>query len=72
MKLFLNFAVDTNCFNKKTLFTALHWCCMWGDLESIKLLLENGAHSFLPTKDGHYPIDFAGWKGHKDCVEYLI
>ena len=45
---------------------------MWGDLDSVKLLVERGAHVYQPTKEGLYPIDFAAWKGHKDCAEFLI
>lgn len=45
---------------------------MWGDIDSVKLLIEHGAHVFAPTKEGLYPIDFAAWKGHKDVAEFLI
>lgn len=63
---------ETNFANKKSLWTALHWIAYHGDVEVTKLLLEHGASPALPDRRGYFPVDIAGYFGHKDVVKLLI
>ena len=72
LKLLTHFDPDLNARNRNTMWTALHWCALWGDSDSAELLLKRGAFAFLPSKDGVFPIDLAGFKGHDHTVSVLI
>lgn len=50
---------DINKFNPSSGWYPMHWCAFYGDIESINLLLENKAISFVPDRDGQYPFELA-------------
>jgi len=51
---------NPNIKNKDTLWTPLTWCAYYGDVASIKSLLQSGAHAFWPDDKGLYPLDYCG------------
>ena len=53
-------------------WTAIHWLCYNGDLNSIKILMKRGAIIFQPAFDGWFPIDLAGNRQHFPVVKYLV
>ena len=53
-------------------WSALHWACFNGDLEAVKILIENGAIFFLPCNNGHFTLDLAGKKHYADIVSYIV
>ena len=50
----------------------MHWCAFYGDIESINLLLENKAISFVPDRDGQYPFELAAENEQAFTVRLLI
>ena len=42
-----------------------------GDLETVKILIENGADINLQNKDGENALDIAINKGQKETAEFL-
>jgi FOG: Ankyrin repeat len=60
LKVLLETSADPNVQNYRTQWTALTWCSYYGDVNSIELLLEKGAHPYYPDHEGYYPIDWAG------------
>ena len=52
--------------------TALHHCCLDGNLELVKLLVKFGADTRLANRDGWSPYHIATFSGHRDIVLYLI
>lgn len=65
-------SVETNKANYFSLWTALHWAAVWGDVVIVKNLLNHGASPVLPDAQGYFPIDLAGYFGHKETVKILI
>ena len=65
-------SVKINARNHQTLFTALHWACIYGRYEIVELLLNSGAKQFIPDADGFFPIDYAGIFSHENLVKLLI
>ena len=59
---------DTNSFGDN----ALHCVCVWGDLDSAKLLVENGINIEQKGEGGFTPLKVASDFGKKDIVNYLI
>jgi ankyrin repeat protein len=59
---------DTNGFGDN----ALHCVCVWGELESAKLLVENGINLEQKGEGGYTPLKVASMYGHKDIVDYLL
>ncbi|XP_074655356.1 notch-regulated ankyrin repeat-containing protein-like [Tubulanus polymorphus] len=52
--------------------TALHQCCIEGNLELVKLLLKFGADVRLANIDGWSPLHVAAYGGHKKIADCLI
>jgi ankyrin repeat protein len=50
---------------------ALHCVCVWGDLDSAKLLVENGINVNQPGEFGFTPLKVAFDFGHFAIAEYL-
>jgi ankyrin repeat protein len=50
----------------------LHMCCAVGNLDMIRILIDNGASINLINRDGFYPIHIASYYGFADIVGYLI
>jgi len=51
--------------------TALHREALEGNLEAVKLLLEAGSDLNLEGKYNETALDFAIFRGHKECAFYL-
>jgi ankyrin repeat protein len=58
--------------NIHTRFSALHWACVHGAEKIVNMLLENGAHYFLPDVDGYFPIDYAGIFQNERVIKLII
>lgn len=63
--------VDVNGYNVDGQ-TALHQCCLSGNLELVKLLIKFGADIRLTNRDGWSALHLAVWKGHRDIALYLV
>ena len=59
---------DTNAFGD----SALHCVCAWGDLEAVKLLVENGINIHQKGEGGFTPLKMAHDFEYHEIVEYLI
>lgn len=63
--------VNINFYDKEGQ-TALHWSCMDGNLELVKLLVKFGADIRLANRDGWSALHIAVYGGHQDIALYLI
>ncbi|KAH6652539.1 ankyrin repeat-containing domain protein [Truncatella angustata] len=52
--------------------TALHWACLGGHLDTIKLLLSRGAIPTLENAKEQIPLDCAAFNNHMQVVEYFL
>ncbi|KAI1078689.1 ankyrin repeat-containing domain protein [Whalleya microplaca] len=52
--------------------TALHWACLGGHLDVVKLLLSRGASPATPNDKDQIPLDLAAFNGHMHVVEYFL
>lgn len=59
---------DTNALGDN----ALHCVCVWGDIEAVKLLVENGVNIEQQGEGGFTPLKVADDFGQKEIVSYLI
>lgn len=64
----LNDINDTNTFGDN----ALHVVCVWGDLEAVRLLVENGINIEQQGEGGYTPLKIAGDFEYTEIVDYLI
>ncbi len=64
----LNDIDDTNSFGDN----ALHCVCVWGDIEAVRLLVENGINIEQNGEGGLTPLKIADDFGHQEIVHYLI
>jgi len=51
---------------------ALHCVCVWGDIEAVKLLVENGINLHQRGEFGFTPLRVAAEFGRATIVEYLL
>ncbi|WP_428239513.1 ankyrin repeat domain-containing protein [Gynuella sp.] len=58
---------DTNALGDN----ALHCVCVWGDIEAVKLLVENGINIDQEGEGGFTPLKVAEEFGHKEILEFL-
>lgn len=72
LKVLIENGSDVNSYNPNNRWGPLHWCAFYGDKDSVKILLENGAHAFLCDKNGMYPLDLAGKNNHKKVSRLLV
>jgi ankyrin repeat protein len=56
----------------KTEANALYAAALNGRLETVKVLLENGADPMIGTSDGDTPLQAAIWKNHMAITELLL
>ena len=53
-------------------WTALHYACQLGDLESVKILKEKGAMIDSYSNNKRIPLHLASLKGYADIVQFLL
>ncbi|GAU98479.1 hypothetical protein RvY_09618-2 [Ramazzottius varieornatus] len=53
-------------------WTALHRCCISGNLELLKKLVELGADIKLASRDGWNALHLAAYNGHRDIATFLL
>ncbi|KAI1086180.1 ankyrin [Rostrohypoxylon terebratum] len=52
--------------------TALHWACLGGHLDVVKLLLSRGASPTASNDKDQIPLDLAAFNNHMHVVEYFL
>ncbi|KAF3021128.1 hypothetical protein E8E14_013637 [Neopestalotiopsis sp. 37M] len=52
--------------------TALHWACLGGHLDTIKLLLSRGANPTVANAKDQIPLDCAAFNNHMHVVEFFL
>ncbi|KAI0508932.1 ankyrin repeat-containing domain protein [Xylaria bambusicola] len=52
--------------------TALHWACLGGHLDIVKLLLSRGASPAMANDKDQIPLDLAAFNNHMHVVEYFL
>lgn len=52
--------------------TPLHVVAIWGDVESARILLDEGAIVDVPGEDGCTPLHEAAMQGHVEMVRLLL
>ncbi|KAI0167837.1 ankyrin repeat-containing domain protein [Pestalotiopsis sp. NC0098] len=52
--------------------TALHWACLGGHLDTIKLLLSRGANPTVANAKDQIPLDCAAFNNHMHVVEHFL
>ncbi|KAI1848729.1 hypothetical protein JX266_005588 [Neoarthrinium moseri] len=52
--------------------TALHWACLGGHLDTIKLLLSRGANPTVANDKDQIPLDCAAFNNHMHVVEHFL
>jgi ankyrin repeat protein len=50
----------------------LHYACVHGNLDSVRLLVEAGADISPQDKDGDFPLSLAAGYDHPDVISYLL
>lgn len=52
--------------------TALHWACLGGHLDVVKLLLSRGARPTAANDKDQIPLDLAAFNSHMHVVDYFL
>ncbi|KAI0376502.1 ankyrin [Hypomontagnella monticulosa] len=67
-------ATETPYINIQNSFgnTALHWACLGGHLDVVKLLLSRGASPTSANDKDQIPLDLAAFNNHMNVVEYFL
>ncbi|CAJ2506526.1 Uu.00g006560.m01.CDS01 [Anthostomella pinea] len=52
--------------------SALHWACLGGHLDVVKLLLSRGASPTVANDKDQIPLDLAAFNNHMHVVEYFL
>lgn len=60
IEILLKARANPNINSGLTMWTPLTWCAYYGDLDSVKSLLNASAIAYLPDSKGCYPIDYCG------------
>lgn len=65
---------QTSYINARNLFgnTALHWACLGGHLDVVKLLLSRGALPATANDKDQIPLDLAAFNSHMHVVDYFL
>lgn len=64
--------VDVNAGNGEREETVLHLACVLGSLDTVKALLDAGAHIDQPTVFNETALWLAVWKNHYDVTKFLL
>jgi len=68
----INAGADPNYAGKFTGRTLLHYLAAQGDLERVKMLIQDHRAETQPMdQDGKTPLDYAKERGHQDVVDFL-
>ncbi|KAI1206885.1 ankyrin [Annulohypoxylon truncatum] len=67
-------STETSYVNLQNSFgnTALHWACLGGHLDVVKLLLSRGASPTAANDKDQIPLDLAAFNNHMHVVEYFL
>ncbi|KAI1751560.1 ankyrin [Xylaria castorea] len=52
--------------------TALHWACLGGHLDIVKLLLSRGASPAMTNEKDQIPLDLAAFNNHMHVVDHFL
>ncbi|RYP02243.1 hypothetical protein DL764_005885 [Monosporascus ibericus] len=52
--------------------TALHWACLGGHLDVVRLLLSRGASPAVANDKDQIPLDLAAFNGHMHVVDHFL
>lgn len=52
--------------------TALHWACLGGHLDVVKLLLSRGASPAIANDKDQIPLDLAAFNNHMHVVDHFL
>ncbi|KAI1355871.1 ankyrin repeat-containing domain protein [Xylaria sp. FL0043] len=52
--------------------TALHWACLGGHLDIVKLLLSRGASPAIANEKDQIPLDLAAFNNHMHVVDHFL
>ncbi|KAI0157960.1 ankyrin [Hypoxylon sp. FL1284] len=65
---------DTHYINMQNEFgnTALHWACLGGHVDVVKLLLSRGASPAAANDKDQIPLDLAAFNNHMHVVNYFL
>ncbi|EMR71531.1 putative ankyrin repeat containing protein yar1 protein [Eutypa lata UCREL1] len=65
---------QTSYINARNSFgnTALHWACLGGHLDVVKLLLSRGALPATANDKDQIPLDLAAFNSHMHVVDYFL
>ena len=63
--------IDQNTTNEYGLH-ALHYAAKYGQIETIKSLIEKKIDINIKDDDGFHALHFAAWKGHTETVKFLL
>ena len=64
----------TSNTNLRTLWSPVHWVCYYGDILSLRVLLERKGETklYLPDSSGLFPLDIAGLRRKKRIIMPII
>ncbi len=72
VQLLINNKAEINAYDNVEHFTALMFAASEGQLEVVKLLMENGADASLKDIDGDNAETFAMQNKHPEVAQYLV
>lgn len=52
--------------------TSLHWAALGGHLETVQILMDNGASPALANEQNYVALDLAAFNDHTEVSEYLL
>lgn len=52
--------------------TGLHWAALGGHLDTVKLLMDNGASPALANERDYVPLDLANFNDKTDVSQYFL
>ena len=70
LKHVLKCGADVNIMDSNG-WTPLHSACQYGDLEIVKILVEDNANINKFSNTGYYPVHIAALNNHDKVIEYL-